>query len=67
MAYKINNIWSFNISFDLNENGPLEPVSFQNRLSYKNQIIKHWFIFKTRPSFSDIFNTFYNWNISMHM
>lgn len=28
MSYQINNIWNFNISFDLNKNVSLESVSF---------------------------------------
>lgn len=32
MPYKLNNIWSFSVSFDLNKNGPLEPGSFSKEI-----------------------------------
>lgn len=59
MSYQINNIWNFNISFDLNKNVSLESVSFSKWIKLQKKK-KYWFIFKNRSLSSDFFITFYN-------
>lgn len=59
MSYQINNIWNFNISFDLNKNVSLESVSFSKWIKLQKKKNTDLFL-KNRSLSSDFFITFYN-------